>query len=75
MDQNTVVKNIWAAIIVAGCIFGVMAMASWAMEDETQGLSACVTEDSDNCYWDGSEHGNGQGRSFTVVDGEVTYWD
>lgn len=38
-------------------------------------LPPCPTEDSDNCYWDATERGNGEGRSFYVVDGEVTYLD
>ena len=36
-------------------------------------LSPCATEDSDNCYWDADMQGNGLGRSFTVINGEVTY--
>jgi hypothetical protein len=35
-------------------------------------LSACPTEDSDNCFWDGMQHGNGRGQSFYTLDG-VTY--
>lgn len=39
-------------------------------------LPACVTEDSTTpCYWDAAVHGNGTGRSFTVLQsGEVRYW-
>lgn len=36
-------------------------------------LPACETEDSDNCWWDATEHGNGEGLSFVVIEGEVTY--
>ena len=36
-------------------------------------LPECETEDSDNCAWDATVQGNGQGRSFYVVDGQVTY--
>ena len=36
-------------------------------------LLPCVTEDSDNCWWDATEHGNGEGLSFVVIDGKVTY--
>lgn len=39
----------------------------------TRELPPCPTEDSDNCYWDAAHQGNGQGRSFTVIDGEVSY--
>lgn len=35
---------------------------------------ACVTEDDPGpCYWDAEHRGNGQGRSFIVVDDVVTY--
>jgi len=33
----------------------------------------CVTEDSTNCFWDATIHGNGLGRSFYDIDGEVVY--
>jgi len=36
-------------------------------------LPECETEDSDNCAWDATVQGNGQGRSFYVIDGKVTY--
>jgi hypothetical protein len=36
-------------------------------------LPECPTEDSANCYWDASIRGNGQGRSFVDIDGEVHY--
>lgn len=36
-------------------------------------LPACPTEDSDNCHWNASTHGNGVGHSFTVINGEVHY--
>jgi hypothetical protein len=35
----------------------------------------CVTEDSDNCYWDATSSGNGEGRSFVVVDGKQFFAD
>lgn len=38
-------------------------------------LPPCPTEDSDQCYWNAVEHGNGQGTSFIAVDGRVTYLD
>ncbi|UVD36655.1 hypothetical protein RCXUPER_237 [Rhodobacter phage RcXuper] len=38
-------------------------------------LPACETEDSDNCLWDGMQHGNGKGRTFYVLAGEVFYID
>lgn len=36
-------------------------------------LTPCVTEDSDNCYWDAVLNGNGEGTSFVTIDG-VTYY-
>lgn len=36
-------------------------------------LPACATEDSDNCYWDAATRSNGQGHSFFVISGHVTY--
>lgn len=51
------------------------ADAGGPVEDLTGGLPACAFEDSDNCYWNAQEAGNGKGDSFTVRDGEVTYWD
>lgn len=38
-------------------------------------LPECATEDSDNCVWLAEDRGNGEGRSFYVLDGEVTYLD
>jgi len=43
--------------------------------DEWYGLEPCVTEDSDNCYWDAELRGNGKGWSFYVIDGQITYVD
>lgn len=37
---------------------------------------ACLTEDQvSDCYWDAAKHGNGEGRSFAVDNGEVIYLD
>lgn len=55
-------------------VFGVIAAD---LMDRDQFMVAmytpCVTEDSDNCYWDAQTSGNGQGRSFVVLDGVVHY--
>lgn len=37
------------------------------------GLPACETEDSQNCYWDASTRGNGQGQSFIDLNGTAYY--
>lgn len=35
----------------------------------------CEYEDSNGCYWDAGQSGNGVGRSFTALkDGTVIYW-
>lgn len=36
-------------------------------------LPPCATEDSENCYWDAANHGDGQGTSFVRWNG-VTYY-
>lgn len=37
-------------------------------------LPACIQEDdTQNCYWDASVRGNGQGQSFVVLNGVVYY--
>lgn len=36
-------------------------------------LSPCATEDSNNCYWDGSTMGNGRGDSYVTVNDTVMY--
>jgi hypothetical protein len=38
------------------------------------GLAPCATEDSDNCYWDATSHGNGDGLSFAMVNGQLIPW-
>lgn len=38
-------------------------------------LPPCVTEDSDDCYWDGDTRGNRSGLSFYTIDGTTTYED
>lgn len=36
-------------------------------------LPPCRTEDSDNCYWDAFNQGNGDGMTFITYRGETTY--
>lgn len=61
-----------AIAIICGTILGSMLITGVALE---QRIPACPTEDSDNCYWDAKLMGDGNGRSFTVTDGVVEYWD
>ncbi len=37
-------------------------------------LPPCASEDSDQCYWDAPNRGNGKGRSFYRLDGRTTYF-
>jgi hypothetical protein len=40
-----------------------------ACTPEVPTLAPCQTEDQTTaCYWDATQHGNGQGRSFIVTD-------
>ena len=36
-------------------------------------IPSCAGEDSSNCYWDASAHGNGIGRSFIDIGGAPYY--
>ena len=37
-------------------------------------LPPCASEDSDQCYWDAPNRGNGKGRSFYRLDGRTIYF-
>lgn len=41
--------------------------------DMTVVLELCQTEDSDNCYWNATLQGNGNGKSFINFDGTTQY--
>lgn len=38
-------------------------------------LPACESEDSTNCYFDASTHGNRVGNSFVDINGKAYYVD
>lgn len=43
-----------------------------SVENVMEALSvACITEDSDNCYWRADLMGNGTGTSFVNVEGNI----
>lgn len=44
-------------------------------EPVAQALPPCAEEDSTDCFWDAQTMGNGQGRSFENVGGEIRYTD
>lgn len=52
------------ACLIGGFYVGTGVSVAWHASE-----TACVTEDSTYCHWDGDAQGNGQGRSFT------TYWE
>jgi hypothetical protein len=58
-------------------LLGIAALSGYGAPSRDQvtrdSLPACQTEDSDNCYWDAQTMGNGQGHSFYVIAGNVTY--
>jgi hypothetical protein len=67
---------LWAYLGSVAVLFGVAIVymiLNPAPEPKPGILLPCPTEDSDNCWWDATEHGNGEGLSFVVIDGKVTY--
>lgn len=65
-------KLIWTAVVAV--LTGLALTTGVPITPEPhEVLPACPSEDSDNCYWDASTRGNGEGDSFYVVDGTVTY--
>jgi outer membrane biosynthesis protein TonB len=57
--------------ILAGVAIGLTVPALTAAS-EPPALPPCPTEDSDNCYWDATIRGYGQGSSFVTIDGVTT---
>lgn len=68
-----VVYYVGLVIVVGLGVLGTIIVTSEAREPLPPALPACATEDSDNCWWDATEQGNGEGLSFVVIDGEVIY--
>lgn len=60
-------------ILLVLVLCGVAAFTAHVTDDHDPHLRACVTEDSDNCVWDASTHGNGRGVSFVSIDGRHYY--
>jgi hypothetical protein len=67
-----------AAVIVAGIVIAVSlalaignAVGQWPTA--IAGMPACPTEDSTNCVWDASSHGDGNARSFVDIEGVAYY--
>jgi hypothetical protein len=72
----------WDRIIGATLVGIIIAgLAVWGMNIATgigpdgKWYPDCETEDSNNCYWDAHERGNGEGHSFFVIEDVVYYVD
>jgi len=76
--SNIKIATTLGIIATALVLFGVLIGASWSalnatLKPSSIQLTPCETEDSDNCYWDASTRGNGEGVSFITLNG-VTYY-
>ena len=56
-------------------LFGYFAALTIAVSGLVGLMADCEWEDSSDCYWNGSERGNGQGRSFVDIGGLTIYLD
>jgi hypothetical protein len=45
----------------------VLAMLNWLFAAMFAVMPSCVVEDDNNCKWDATVQGNGEGTSFIVV--------
>lgn len=70
---------ILALTIIASLFIGVDHASASPAPEVIPASTACQYEDSNNCYWNAQEMGNGLGHSFTTAwlgDRECTiYWD
>lgn len=60
-------------VIAGACLATVLMQRPLLSDSHPIELAPCATEDSDNCWWDAARDGNGTGRSFVVIDGEISY--
>jgi len=62
---------VFALILGGMLILGAIARSTDAdLKAPAPGITACPTEDSDNCYWDADTMGNGIGQdSIVLTDG------
>lgn len=73
---------IWCAVVVSAFAGAATLLAcalapliALAIFVQVLVSTPCPTEDSDWCYWDAAERGNGEGRSFTDYGGVIVYWN
>lgn len=65
------------AIILLLIIIGVLVTRLGADQDRLDSflhsIPSCEVEDSQDCFWDAGESGNGDGQSFIDIGGKVYY--
>jgi hypothetical protein len=66
--RSTVRFLAYTALVLA-VFLGPHALVSAA----SQYVTPCASEDSINCTWDATQQGNGQGSSFTDINGTAYY--
>lgn len=78
--HESMVKRAWSGLIticfmflIAGACLATVLMNNPPLDAAPIELPPCATEDSDNCWWDAARDGNGEGRSFVVIDGQISY--
>lgn len=84
MDRRSIAHltaNVATALALLGIMFGLIAWGLAVAEEpkgmEDLGLPPCRVEDqvAPDCYWDSDVRGTGEGLSFIVVGGTITYED
>lgn len=67
-------KHLVTLALTIAMFFSLGAYVGHTLADTHSPLPACATEDAAGpCIWDATTQGNGHGRSFIVIDNEVTY--
>lgn len=65
-----------ALIAIFALLFSLVGLAP-ASADNNLDLPACTIEDGSsgpaNCYWDAQERGNGKGKSYSIIGGQILY--
>lgn len=69
---------------IAGLVFGLVLVAASvgtslaivaSMPDEARFLQPCEAEDGPGpCYWDGSQRGNGKGRTYWISPNQEVHY-
>jgi len=71
-DTFKVFTVTWFALLMSAAAFLIGGQFGWNAAEKA--TPACETEDSNGCFWDAEESGNGLGVSFYAdEDGNVYY--